>query len=157
MLKKTLSLLLVALLIQTTSFVTPVSALPNNENDAALAQKVKANVMRLGQQARVKVKLKDDTRLEGHISEIGAEHFIVTDARNGASTSIAYSQVKQVKRNNLSTGAKIGIVAAIAATVVIIIAVVAGRDNNNNNSNEPPCTLPAQVGAPCPPGCICIQ
>lgn len=156
MLKKSLTLALVALLIQVTSLVSPISAVPNNEKDAALAKKVKADVMRLGQQARVQVKLKDDTKLDGYISEISAEHFVVTDARSGASTTIAYPQVKQVKRNNLSTGAKIGIVVAIAAAVGIIIAVVKGR-NNEDTRNEPPCTRTAQVGVPCPPGCICVQ
>jgi hypothetical protein len=156
MLKKTLTFVLVSLLILTTSFIKPLSAAPNNEKEMALARKVKAAVMRLGQHARVKVKLKDDSKLEGYISEIGLEHFVVTDARRGTPTTIAYQQVKQVKRNNLSTGAKIGIVVAIAAAVGIIIAVARGR-NDNNDGNGPPCTQPAQVGVPCPPGCICIQ
>ncbi|HEX8175656.1 MAG TPA: hypothetical protein VF543_11110 [Pyrinomonadaceae bacterium] len=155
MLKKTLTLALVTLLILTTSLVMPVSAVPNNEKEMALARKVKADVMRLGQHARVRVKLKDDTKLEGYISEIAAEHFIVTDARSGTPTTIAYQEAKQVKRYNLSTGAKIGIVVAVAAAVAIIIAAVRGRDDNNKNGS--PCTQPAQVGVPCPPGCVCIQ
>lgn len=156
MLRKTLTLVLVALLIQVTSLVRPISAVPNTEEDAALAQKVKADVMGLGQQARVKVKLKDDTKLEGYISEIGAAHFVVTDDRSGTSTTLAYPQVKQVKRNNLSGGAKVGIVVAIAAAVGIVIAVAKGR-STNTGSNDSPCTRSAQIGVPCPPGCVCIQ
>lgn len=119
MLKKTLSLALVALLILATSLVAQLSAAPNNEKDVALARKVREDVMRLGKQAHVRVKFKDDTKLEGHISEIGGEYFVLTDSKSGAPTTIAYTQVKQVKRNNLSAGAKIGIGAAIAAAVVI--------------------------------------
>ncbi|HEY0321922.1 MAG TPA: hypothetical protein VGC66_13250 [Pyrinomonadaceae bacterium] len=156
MLKKTLTLMLVALLLQMTSSVMKVSAVPNDEMDAALAKKVRAEVMRIGQQAHVTVKFKDNTKLEGYIIEIGAEHFVIKDARTGVSTTIAYPQVKQVKRNNLSAGAKIGIVVAIAAAVGIIIAVAGGR-NSDNNTDAPPCTRTAQVGVPCPPGCICIQ
>jgi hypothetical protein len=154
MLKKTLSLVLVTLLILTTSVVTRISAAANNEKDAALARKVKEDVMRLGKQAHVKVKFKDETKLEGYISEIGADYFILTDAKSGATTTIAYTQAKQVKRNNLSTEAKVGIAAAIVAAVVIVIAVAKGRDNKNSNNS--PCTQPAQVGVPCPPGCICV-
>ena len=153
MLKKTLTLVLVALLPLTTSLVTPISATPNNEKDVALAQKVRADVMRIGQHARVKVRFKDNTKLEGYIGEINADHFILKDAKTDVLTTISYLQVKQVSRNNLSTGAKIGIGVAIAATVGIITAVIGGR---KNDSDEPSCTRPAQVGVPCPPGCVCI-
>jgi hypothetical protein len=153
MFKKTLALVLIAILLQTTGFVIRTSA--NNENDASLARKVRADVMGFGKQAHVKVKLKDNTSLEGYIGEIGAEQFLVMDARSGSSTVVAYSQVKQVKRNNLSTGAKIGIGVGVAAAVGVIIAIVAGRKKDTAEST-PRCTGIAQVGVPCPPGCICI-
>jgi hypothetical protein len=154
MLRKTLTLALAAILLQT-SLVITIPAVPRNEKDAVLAERIRADVMRLGRQTRVHVKLKDDTVLEGNISEITAEYFVITEARSNTSATINYQQVKQVKKNGLSKGAKIGIGVAIAVAVGIIIAVVAGRNRNSNN-NEPSCVRTAQVGVPCPPGCVCI-
>ena len=156
MLRKTLTLVLVALLLLTTSLVTTIPAVPAKERDAALAQRIKADVMGLGRLAHVRVKFKDDTTLEGEISEIAADYFVITESKSHAPTTIAYQQVKQVKRNNLSTGAKVGIGVAVAVAVGIIIGVVSGR-SKEQTGNEPPCTQPAQVGVPCPPGCVCIQ
>ncbi len=115
---------------------------------------VKAGVARLGtgSSTRVRVKLYDKTDYNGYITEISEDYFIVADAVTGATAPIKYHEVKGIKGNNLSTGAKIGIGVAIAAGLAIFIAVIAGRSDNKNNS---PCT--AQIRAPCPPGCVCIQ
>ncbi|MCA1557458.1 MAG: hypothetical protein LC731_02835 [Acidobacteria bacterium] len=156
MLKKTLTLALVALLLQTTALVMTIPAAWPNEKDAARARRVKQEVMGLGKQASVKVKLTDETTLEGHISEISADYFVLTDARSNTPVNVAYREVRQVKRNNLSKGAKIGIGVAIAVGVGILIAAAASRNKEPEGSGNP-CVQPAQVGVPCPPGCICIQ
>jgi hypothetical protein len=153
MLKKTFVLTLIALLLQLV-FVVSGTASSESEKDAALAQKVRAYVMGLGKEARVRVKLKDDSTIDGYISEIGRDSFIVRDAKSGSTTTVTYSQARQVKRNQLSTGAKIGIGVAAAVGVGIIIAVAGGR-SNNSNANEPRCVQAAVVGKDCPPGCIC--
>jgi len=61
------------------------------------------------------------------------------------------------KKNNLSGGAKtalwVGLIAAGVATVVIL-ATTSGGDKEETRS---PCLGTAQVGVPCPPGCVCIQ
>lgn len=115
---------------------------------------VKAGIARLGTgiSTRVRVKLYDKTDYNGYIMEIGEDYFIVADAVTGATAPIKYHEVKGIKGNNLSTGAKIGIGVAIAAGLAIFIAVITGRRDDKNNS---PCT--AQIRAPCPPGCVCIQ
>jgi hypothetical protein len=59
--------------------------------------------------------------LEGYISAADGEGFIVTNLKTGTATQVAYPQVKSVKGNNLSTGAKIAIGAGIAAAVIFII------------------------------------
>ena len=122
MFKKLISLSLVALLINLAG-MTPVYASSKEEKDARFAEKVKANVLKLGigESARVKVKLRDKTKVEGYISAADAESFTVTDAKSGTATTIAYPQVKSVKGNNLSTGAKIAIGVGIVATIIFII------------------------------------
>jgi hypothetical protein len=93
------------------------------EKQARFAEKIKANVLKLGigESTRVKVKLRDQTKLEGYISEVNAETFTITNKKTGVVTTLAYPQVKSVQGNNLSTGAKIAIGVGIIATIVFII------------------------------------
>jgi hypothetical protein len=93
------------------------------EKQARFAEKIKINVLKLGtgESTRVKVKLRDQAKLEGYISEAGAETFTVTNRKTGAATTVAYAQVKSVQGNNLSTGAKIAIGVGIAAAIIFVI------------------------------------
>jgi hypothetical protein len=125
MTKRLLTLALAGLLLNLLTFA-PVRAETKQEKDARRAEKVKQAVRKLGtgEKARIKLKLKDETKVRGYVSEIGEESFQVTDAKSGAATSVAYAQVKQVEGRNLSTGAKVaiglGIVAGILAIVVLV-------------------------------------
>ncbi len=121
MLRKCLSLALAGLLFHVS--VGPVFAKSKAEKEAQFAAKVKANILKLGigETALVKLKLRDKTKLEGYISEAGEDSLVVTDARTGTATTVAYPQIGQVKGNNLSTGAKIAIGVGIALVVVTII------------------------------------
>jgi hypothetical protein len=68
----------------------------------------------------VKLELRDKTKLEGYLSEAGADNFVVTD-NNGKTTAVTYPQVKRAQGNNLSTGAKIAIGAGVAAAVILLV------------------------------------
>lgn len=122
MFKKLLSLALATLLINSIG-IRVAYADSKEEKQARFAEKVKASVLKLGtgEAARVKVKLRDKTKLEGYLSAVGEEDFTITDLKTGAATTVTYPQVKSVKGNNLSTGAKIAIGVGIAAAVILII------------------------------------
>ena len=129
MFKKVLSIVLVALIINLAG-VSLVYADSKEEKQARFEEKqvrytkkVKASVLKLGtgETARVKVTLKDKTKLKGYISAAGADGFAVTNPDTGMATQVAYPQVKSVKGNNLSTGAKIAIGAGIAAAIIFAI------------------------------------
>jgi hypothetical protein len=130
MFRKILSVALVGLLIQLAC--APSFAATNPNKDAERAEKVRAGIARLGTgpDARVKIKLKDKTKLEGYISEAGANGFSVTDAKTGNTADVAYSEVKQIKGNNLSTGAKIaiGIGIGAGAVILIVLLIIASND-----------------------------
>jgi len=93
------------------------------EKQALFAEKVKASVLKLGtgETAQVKVQLRDKTKLEGYISAADEDGFTVTNSKSGVATSVVYPQVKSVKGNNLSTGAKIAIGIGIAAVILVLI------------------------------------
>ncbi|MCA1631785.1 MAG: hypothetical protein LC785_15590 [Acidobacteria bacterium] len=123
--KKLLSLAL-SLVLAVLGSAAVASAASKAEKEAAFAGKVKRNILKLGtgEAARVKLKLRDKTKLEGYVSEAGADSFTVVDAKGRTSAVVAYAQVKQVQGNNLSTGQKIAIGVGIAVAVLVIAALV---------------------------------
>ena len=127
MLKKVLSLIVVGLLVYMAG-VVPAYADSKAEKEARFGEKVKDGVRKLGtgEASRVEVRLRDKTKLKGYISEAGENNFVVVDA-SGANHSVPYPQVKKVRGNNLSTGARIAIGVAIVAAI-LTIAVLAGRN-----------------------------
>ena len=118
--KKILTTLLAVLLLQT-AFVHQTFAETKEER---FAGKVKTEITKIGigQDAKVKLKLRDGAKIKGFISEIGDNQFSVTNTETGQVTQVAYPNVKQVKGNNLSTGIKI----AIGVAVLIVVVLIAG-------------------------------
>lgn len=114
---------MLVLLLFTGTCVEFAAAKGSENKPARLAAKVKAGIAQLGvgKDARVKVKLKNKTKLEGYVSASDETGFAVTNAETGAITRVEYAQVKNIKGNNLSTGAKIAIAAGIAAAVIFAI------------------------------------
>jgi alcohol dehydrogenase class IV len=74
----------------------------------------------------VKVKLSNNTNVEGYISKAGEDSFEVTDKKTGTATTVAYQNVVRVKGNGLSIGSKIAIGVGIAgvAFAALVLAVV---------------------------------
>ncbi len=122
MLKRTLIFAL-ALLVLNVAGARVAFAKTEAEKRAQFAGKVKTNLLKLGtgEAARVKVKLRDKTKLEGYVSAAGEESFTVVNAKTGVATVVAYPQVKSVQGNNLSTGAKIAIGVGVAAVIIFLI------------------------------------
>ena len=123
MLKKICSVALTALLLQAAA--VPVLAKSSAEKEARRLEKVRAQVAKLGtgSDARIKIELRDKTKLEGYIGEAGPESFVIVN-KAAVATTIAYPQVVKAKGNNLSTGAKIAIGIGIGAGITLLIALL---------------------------------
>ena len=146
--KKYLSLMLSVLMLHAFSYEPLASETPRDKaKKAMLASQVKAAVSHLGagKSSVVRVVLTDKTKYHGYITEIAEDYFVVADAKTGATAPIAYPEVKGIKGNNFSTGAKIGIGVAIAAAVVIIAAIMAGGGEDERPNGQIIC-----VTSPCP-------
>lgn len=157
--KNSLPFALAVLMLHAFSFA-PRAHETNKEKakGAMLAAEVKAGVASIGtgKSTRVRVRLGDKTEYHGYIIEIEDEHFVIADAKTGATAPIAYHEVKGIKGNNLSTGTKVGIgVAVTAAALAVVIGVVRARGRDDERP-ESPCRL-SGVTTPCPPGCVCTQ
>lgn len=129
MLKKLLSAIIISLLFNLIA-APSVLATGKTEKEAKFTEEVKNGIAKLGtgRDAKLKLKLKDGTKIKGYISEIGNDSFKVQNEKTGESVSIGYSQVKQAKGNNLSK--KTAIILGFAALfTVLIIVLVAQKDN----------------------------
>jgi hypothetical protein len=129
MLKRICSVALAALLLQAAA--VPALAKSAAEKEAKRVEKVRTQLAKLGtgKDARVKLELRDKTKLEGYISEAGPESFVVVN-KSGNATTVAYPQIKKAQGHNLSTGAKIAIGIGIGAgiTLLIILLIAASDD-----------------------------
>lgn len=76
----------------------------------------------LGAGHHIVVKTTEGNTYHGNIQMIGEDHFVMVPDHQTASVQIAYTQVHYVEQN-LSKGAKIAIVAAIALVTVAAIIV----------------------------------
>lgn len=120
MIKRLLSLLLIAALAQT-AVAAQASGKSKADKEARHAEKVRAGIQRLGTgpKARVRVELRDKTRLGGYVSGAGADSFTVTDEKTGSATNVEYGQVSKLLGRDMSTGKKIAIGVGIAGVVVL--------------------------------------
>jgi hypothetical protein len=123
MCRKSIVHILISALL-TSLVVLPSFAKTKEEKAAEFAAKVKTEIAKLGigPEARIEVKLRDKTKLKGHVSKISEESFSVTDAKTGAETEVPYPNVTQVKGNHLNKGAIIAISLGIAILVTLLIA-----------------------------------
>jgi len=123
MLKKSLSMALLGLTLLFTNLQL-INAQTNPGNNAATVEKIKANVTRrgTGEKARVNVKMLNGTKMKGFISQAGEDSFTLTDSKTKQTSTLAYSDVAQVKKQGLSTGAKIliGVGVGVAVTAVVL-------------------------------------
>jgi small nuclear ribonucleoprotein (snRNP)-like protein len=121
--KRFFSVVIIGLLLNYVCY--PSGAASSTPKEVELAAKVKAAITKLGTgpEARVAVKLRDKSKLKGYVNDISDNHFVVIDDMTGAATTVPYPQVKKVKGNNLSSGAKIAIGVGIVIGVIILLVI----------------------------------
>jgi hypothetical protein len=125
MFKKILSLVLAGLLLS----LSGVSALAGSkeEKQARFAAKVRDGISKLGtgKEARIEVKLRDKTKLKGYVSEANDDSFVIVDEKTGATSTVTYPQVKQVKGNNMCTAAEIALgVGIILVPIALVLLTI---------------------------------
>ena len=130
MLKKVVCLVVVGFLFSVTGVSFAYAGL-KEEKEIRFAEKVKDGISKLGTgaEARIEVKLRDKIKLKGYVSEAGEDSFVIVDEKTSATSRVTYSQVKQVKGNNLSKGAEIAIgVGVILLPILIVVLLLSHSD-----------------------------
>jgi len=64
----------------------------------AQTSKARAKVETLGNNAKVEVKLRDTTKVKGHITAIAPDSFTVSDSKTGMTSTVAYNEVVSVNK-----------------------------------------------------------
>lgn len=118
--------------ILTTTFALPALGQTKQTERERRTEKVRGQIRKLGTgvEAKIKVKLYNDTVHQGYVGQSSVDDFVVVD-RTGNETTVKYSDVRSVVGRNLSTGAKIaiGIGIGAAATIGILIAIFASLND----------------------------
>ena len=115
----TLSLIVTAL-----SLGLPATA---TAQTTAETQKIRAKVQTLSasKESQVEVKFRDQTKVKGYIESVEPVSFTLKDPKNGATQSIAYSEVDSVSKAGSGVSTKtwliLGGVAAGAVTTWLIV------------------------------------
>jgi len=126
-----LAALFLVIALATNSIALPArqaTEAPNQTSDSKNAAKVKAEVQKrgIGKQSRLKVTLRDQTEVKGYVSQIGDASFQITNPKTQDVTTIAYADVKKVRRPGLSRS--VGIAIGIGVAVVILLAISLPKD-----------------------------
>jgi len=134
--RKPLAIVLVGLLVFFASGgQTPAQS--SGQADTKALEKIKAKIAKLGvgEKARAQIKLRNGQKIKGYVSSNGQDDFAFTERKSGTTTTVAYADIVEVKKPGLSTGAKIGIAAAIGVGVLAILAVAVVHSLNNLDIN----------------------
>jgi hypothetical protein len=129
MFKKCLSLMFIGLLAFAANLQF-INAQTSARNNASTVEKIKATVTKrgTGEKARVNVKMRNGTKLKGFISQAGDDSFTLTDSKTKQTSTLAYSDVAQVKKPGLSTTSKILIGVGIGVAATLGALAIAFRD-----------------------------
>jgi hypothetical protein len=121
MLKRTLAIIVSGILCCSALGYQQASA--QAQQAAGSAEKARAEVRKLGAnpRRRVEVRLLDGTKLKGSIDAAGDESFTLTDAKTGATRTLAYADVARVKKPGGGLSARSWIIIGAAATAAVIV------------------------------------
>jgi small nuclear ribonucleoprotein (snRNP)-like protein len=100
--------------------------LAQSANDRQAAEKIKTKVQQIGVggNARVEVKLRDNTQLRGYINNADQDSFTVFDRKTGSSKTVTYADTSSVKKAGSGISGKTWIIlgaAVVAAAVTWVI------------------------------------
>ena len=120
MLKKYLTLTL-TILIMNLFFGISAFAQTQNDKDSRLVLNIKNTVAGVGTEPnrKIKITLKDGTKLKGYVTEIKDDNFVLVDKKKGKAAALRYSQVGKAKSDGFSKITAIFVAAAVTGAVVL--------------------------------------
>ena len=95
-------------------------------SDAGATEKIRTKVQRIGVggNARVEIKLRDNTRLKGYISDAEQDSFTVVDSMTGSRNSVAYADTSAVKKAGSGISGKTWAILGAAAVGAVVTWII---------------------------------
>jgi hypothetical protein len=125
MFRRAFAIMLSGILLVTAFGFQP--ALAQTGNDTQAVEKVRARVQKIGvgRNARVEVKLRDNTQLKGYISAAEQDSFTIIDSKTGSTRTVSYADSSSVKKAGSGLSAKTWIIlgAAVVGTAVTWVII----------------------------------
>ena len=125
MFRRTFAILLSGLLLLTAFGFQGAGA--KSLDDQQATEKIRTKVLKIGVgvNARVAVKLRDNTQLNGYISDAGQDSFTVVERGTGFNKTVSYADTQSVKKAGSGVSVKtliiLGAVAAGAAVTWVVV------------------------------------
>jgi len=97
----------------------------SSRQTTAEMQEVLRKAQRKDKAIRVILNRKIDTqqKLTGNVSNISDTGFVITDQKTGTATTLAYSDVREVRQKGLPKAAQVGIVVGVFVGIVAAIFI----------------------------------
>jgi small nuclear ribonucleoprotein (snRNP)-like protein len=124
MFRKTFAMMLSGIILVTAFGLQHAGAQVTNDQQATEKIKTKVQKIGVGSNARVEVKLRDNTQLRGYINNADQDSFTVFDSKTGSSRTVAYADTSSVKKAGSGISAKTWIIlgaAVVGAAVTWVI------------------------------------
>lgn len=123
MVRKFVAVILSVLILQLVIGGQPVYS--QSDNSDPVADKARADVSSLGTGKQIEVKLRDKSKVKGHIIETTQDSFTIADSKSATTRTVAYSDVAQVKKAGGGSSWKTwGILAGVAAGAIVTWIIV---------------------------------
>ena len=123
MFRRTLAMMLAGMLL-VTAFGLQRAGAQSTSDQATEQIKTKVQKMGVGTNAKVAVKLRDNTQLKGYISESNQDSFTVFDKLTGSSKTVSYADTSSVKKASGGISSKTWIILGAAVVGAAVTWVV---------------------------------
>jgi hypothetical protein len=119
-----IAIVVLAVLFAATIGFHPVWAQTVKELQAT--EKARAGVLKLGvgQTARVEIKLRDQTKVKGYVSEAAQDTFTVIDQKTGTSQTLSYADVAEVKKPGGGPSSRTWIILGGVAAAAVVVGII---------------------------------
>ena len=125
MFRRTIAIMLSGIILLAAFGFQPARAQSLSEQQATEKVRTKVIKMGVGVNARVEVKLKDNTQFKGYISDANQDSFTVVESKTGSSKTVSYAETSSVKKAGSGWSTKswivLGAVAVGAAVTWVIV------------------------------------
>jgi hypothetical protein len=123
MISKSISVLVISVVLHSS---LAAQTLSSPAQDVPMMQQVLRAAQERGEAVTVTLSRKVDnkTKLTGKVSDVSDSSFTLTTQRTGNPMTLAYNDVRQVKKGGMSKGAKIAVGVGIGAAIFVTLGII---------------------------------